>query len=103
MLEEGDKKRQNIEEGSIDGKDEKHQLTCIISVGHEVSRINNDLNKRSNNERAETYTRTAKSCKVNHAHIEQDTNTSQADKSKKAESMQIMQDKSKSSKSLYIK
>eukprot|EP00972_Heterocapsa_arctica_P056602 8355877-Heterocapsa_arctica.AAC.1 len=62
ILKAGDKKRQNMEEGSIDGKDETQQLTCIISVGHEVIRINHDSNKRSNNKRAETSARTATSC-----------------------------------------
>eukprot|EP00972_Heterocapsa_arctica_P086958 12818309-Heterocapsa_arctica.AAC.1 len=57
--EESDKKRQQIKQSSIEGEDNKHQLTCIVSVGHEVNQINDGTKKRSNNEQTETSTRTA--------------------------------------------
>eukprot|EP00972_Heterocapsa_arctica_P075505 11135775-Heterocapsa_arctica.AAC.1 len=94
-LEEGDKKRQTIEESAIEAEDNKHQLTCIVSVGHEVDKINGGSKKRSNNEQTETSTKATKNSKVNHAHIEQDTNTSQADKEKHTGCMQILHAKNK--------
>eukprot|EP00972_Heterocapsa_arctica_P003615 539013-Heterocapsa_arctica.AAC.1 len=64
ILEEGDKKRQHIEEeSSTQGEDHKHQQTRIISVQHEVVKINGNSQKRSNDEQEERITKSAKNCK----------------------------------------
>ena len=89
---------------TVCSKDKKEdiQLTCIISVSHEVGRINEDK-KRSNIEQDNDLERTNKSSKIEHVHTEQQAESSQIDKDKKAKFLQILQERSKHKKSLNIK